>query len=243
MDLDVVYNEDFLKSDKIENGSIDLILTSPPYFNAKDYSSWETYKDYLLFAENFLNKSFNLLKNSGRIAINIPDGYGRNPCLPVYADYCKIMQKIGFILRGSIVWHKLNGGGKTSWGSWRSSSNPCLIDEHEMIIVAHKINPRIENSCKMSKEEFLESIHSVWQIKPETGRKWKHPAPYPIEIPTRLIRFLSGRDSIVLDPFIGSGTTAVACKNLGRRYIGFEVVEKYYKNTLRRLSELKQKEQ
>ena len=107
---------------------IDMIITSPPYFNARDYSSWKTYGDYLLFIEEFLFKFRLILKNSGRIAINVPDGYGRNPWIPVYADYCKLLQKKQFVLRGSIVWHKMNGGGKTSWGSWRSSSNPCIIE-------------------------------------------------------------------------------------------------------------------
>ena len=241
MKTNIIYNEDFLKTDKIPTqipyGSIDMVITSPPYFNARDYSNWNTYEDYLVFVEDFLDRCYKLLNPEGRIAINIPDGYNRNPWIPIYADYCKILQQAGFILRGSVVWHKMNGGGKTSWGSWRSSSNPCFIDEHEMIIVAHKENPKIEHAQKMTRDEFLEAVHSVWQIKPETKRKWGHPAPYLIEIPERLIRFLSGEGAVILDPFMGSATTAIACKNLNRKYIGFEVMQEYYQAGLKRLKE------
>ena len=237
MNLDIVYNEDFLTSDKIENETMDMVVTSPPYFNARDYSQWKTYEDYLLFAEEFINKCFSLLKDSGRRAINIPDGYNRNPWIPMYADYCKLMQKAGFILRGNIIWHKLNGAGKTSWGSWRSSSNPSFIDEHEMIIVGHKGSPRIENSSKMEKQDFFNYVHSVWQIKPETRRKAGHPAPFPVEIPYGLIEFLTGEGAIVLDPFMGSYTTAVACKMLNRHYVGFETVAEYCEMGEKRLKE------
>ena len=232
-----IYNIDcFDGFEQLENESIDMVVTSPPYFNARDYSQWEKYEDYLEFAEKFLKESHRVLKNSGRIAVNIPDGYGRNPWMPMYADYCKLIQRIGFILRGSVVWHKMNGGGKTSWGSWRSSSNPCFIDEHEMIVVAHKGKPRIENSSKIDKENFFSYVHSVWQIKPETRRSNGHPAPYPIEIPKRLIDFLSGEGNIILDPFMGSGTTALACVMTNRKYIGFESNIEYYEESLKRLS-------
>jgi len=201
--------------------------------NARDYSSWKTYEDYLIFAGNFLTKSYLALKDSGRIAINIPDGYNRNPWIPIYADYCKLMQKTKFVLRGNIVWHKMSGGGKTSWGSWRSSSNPCIIDEHEMIIVAHKKTPKIEHGSEIEKEEFFDSIHSIWKIKPETSRK--HPAPYPIELPLRLIRFLSGQNSVIVDPFMGSGTTGLACIETKRRFIGIEKSEQYYEMAKERI--------
>lgn len=227
--INQIYNIDCFNGFKeIGDNAIDLIVTSPPYFNARDYSQWNTYEDYLVFVGAFIKESFRVLKDGGRIAINIPDGYNRNPWIPIYADYCKILQSGGLILRGNIVWHKLVGGGRTSWGSWRSSSNPSLIDEHEMIIVAHKDNPKIANSSEIDRDEFLSCVHSVWQIKAETSRKNGHPAPYPIEIPERLIKFLSGEGSLVLDPFSGSGTTAIACLKTNRNYIGFEILGEYF---------------
>lgn len=219
----------------IDDESIDLIVTSPPYFNARpEYSEWETYEDFLRFLNETLVECFRILKITGRIAINLPDGYGRNPWIPLYADACKCVQRTGFILRGSIVWNKGNSAGKTSWGSWRSSSNPCFIDEHEMIMVAHKQVAKLQNASKIDKEMFFSLIHSVWNIKPETTRKY-HPAPYPIEIPKRLITLLCGEGATVLDPFIGSGTTAVACKELGRNYIGFEINKEYVEIANKRL--------
>ena len=237
LEVNKIYSVDCFDGFKqLDNESIDMVVTSPPYFNARDYSQWETYEDYLEFAEKFLNESHRVLKNSGRLAINVPDGYGRNPWMPIYADYCHILRNVNFTLRGNIVWHKLTGGGRTSWGSWCSSSNPCLIDEHEMIIVAHKNLPKINNSSKIERDDFLNYVHSLWQIKPETRRSNSHPAPYPIEIPKRLIDFLSGEGSIILDPFMGSGTTALACVMTGRNYIGFESNIEYYEESLKRLS-------
>lgn len=221
---------------QLEAGSIDFAVTSPPYFNARpEYSEWESYQDYLDFMKVTIEKTYDSLKPSGRIAINIPDGYSRNPWLPIYADFCKILQSAQYILRGSIVWNKSNGAGKTSWGSWLSSSNPCLIDEHEMIVIAHKLLSGIDSDEIIPKKYFLSLIHSVWNIKakPKNG----HPAPYPIELPKRLITLLTGKNNIVLDPFMGSGTSGVAAVNLGRRFIGIEISEQYYAIAEKRIRE------
>jgi len=223
--LDKIIHGDCLEVMKdIPDGSIDLIITSPPYFNAREYSHFETYDGYIEFVISFLSRCFDSLKGNGRICINIPDGYNRNPWIPIYADYIKIIQKIGYQLRGSIIWNKGTSAGRSSWGSWRSSSNPCLIDEHEMIIIAHKNDPKVIGR-KINRDEFMSCTHSVWNIKPET--KSKHPASYPLEIPLRLIKFYASQNAMVLDPFVGSGTTAIAAKNLGFDYIGIEKERKY----------------
>ena len=214
--------------------NVDFFVTSPPYFNAREYSLWDSYEDYLSFVLDFLKACYRSLKPSGRIAINIPDGYGRNPYLPIYADYCNLLQEVGFILRGNIIWHKETGGGKTSWGSWCSSSNPCIIDEHEMITVAHKKDPKIENPCKIEKEDFFKYIHSVWHFRPETNIS-EHPAPYPVDLPKSLINFLTGENALVVDPFLGSGTTAIACHETGRRFIGIEQNKEYFSFALKRI--------
>ena len=206
--------------------NIDLIVTSPPYFNAKEYSHFENYGDYMAFMHEFLSLSYTCLKDGGRICLNVPDGYGRNPWMPVYANCVMAMVINAFTVRGSIVWNKGTGANKTSWGSWRSSSSPCLIDEHEMIIVAHKGVPRIKGS-PIGKEDFLKSIHSVWNIKPETKRD--HPAPFPLEIPRRLITLYSGVGDMVCDPFSGSATTGVACVQTQRNFTGIEKDTDYYK--------------
>jgi len=214
--------------------NMDLIITSPPYFNAKEYSQFDNYQDYTDFMWEFISLSYGCLKDGGRICLNVPDGYGRNPWIPVYADCLKMVKNAGLILRGSIVWNKGTGAGKTSWGSWRSSSNPCLIDEHEMIIVAHKNNPHITGS-PIEKDYFLQSIHSVWNIKPTSSRD--HPAPYPLEIPRRLITLYSGVGDMVCDIFMGSGTTGVACVQTGRNFIGIEISEEYFNIAKKRIAE------
>ena len=211
---------------------IDLIVTSPPYFNAKEYSYFENYEDYMSFMREFLKHSYTCLKDGGRLCLNIPDGYGRNPWVPIYANCVMSIIMSGFTLRGSIVWNKGTGAGKTSWGSWRSSSNPCLIDEHEMIIIAHKGSPRITGS-PIERDYFLQSIHSVWNIKPETKRD--HPAPFPLEIPRKLITLYSGRGDTVCDPFAGSGTTGVACIQIQRNFVGIERNVEYYDKAKMRL--------
>lgn len=205
---------------------IDLIVTSPPYFNAKEYSHFESYGHYMAFVSKFLAYSFACLKDGGRICLNVPDGYGRDPWMPVYANCLDFMIMSGFTVRGSIVWNKSPGQrGRTSWGSWRSSSNPCLIDEHEMIIVAHKGAPRIKGS-PIERDNFLQSIHSVWNINP--GTKRDHPAPFPLELPKRLITLYSGVGDMVCDPFAGSGTTGVACVQTQRNFTGIERDESYF---------------
>jgi site-specific DNA-methyltransferase (adenine-specific) len=221
----------------MEAGCIDLTVTSPPYYNARpEYSEWKSYAEYLEFMNMAIKGIYHISKDSGRIAINIPDGYGRNPWIPLYADICKLVESIGFTLRGSIVWNKGNGAGKTSWGSWRSSSNPCLIDEHEMILVAHKTIPNIDSNEEIDKSYFLNMIHSIWNIKPETQVSG-HPAPFPIKLPARLIKLLSSNQSVVFDPFFGSGTTGVACMQLGRRFVGCELNPGYFEIATRRIAQ------
>ncbi len=213
---------------------IDIIVTSPPYYNAREYSQFNSYQDYLDFLKNIAALMFSVLKDNGRVAINVPDGYGRNPWIPVYADMVRILRNAGFKLKGSIVWDK-GVSGRTSWGSWCSSSSPCLRDEHEMIIVAYKGGDRIEKPRALTPEEFLEYTQSVWHIKPENPTRVNHPAPYPLEIPLRILKLFGPETGIVLDPFAGSGTTLVAAETLGLNWMGIEKEEQHYRVASERL--------
>ncbi len=240
-----IYNTDCLEFMRQTDARFDLIVTSPPYFNARQYSHFESYEKYLEFIGMTLGLCYRVLGENGRIAFNVPDGYGRNPWTPLYADVCGVFRSVGFSLVGSIVWDKGNGAGKTSWGSWASSSDPCIIDEHEMIIVAKKRKSKIIGSpfktgSPISKENFLNEIHSVWHIKPETSRK--HPAPFPIELARRLVEFLSAKGAVVFDPFMGSGTTAIACLELDREFCGCEINKEYFDYAQQRITQF-QKEQ
>lgn len=213
---------------------VDLVVTSPPYFNAREYSSWATYSDYLYDMRLVITQCYRVLKDGGRIAVNVPHGYGRpgnGGYMAIGEHMTELIEKQGFELRGHIVWTKVGMSPQsksTSWGSWMSASNPALRDEHEIIIVAHKGNAKLEpvGESTIDRETFLEATKSVWEIRPVAFHKW-HPATYPTEIPRRLIELYSYRSSVVLDPFSGAGTTVMVATKLGRIGVGIELNYRY----------------
>ena len=143
-----------------------------------------------------------------------------------------MMTEIGFLMRGEIIWNKgVKAGVSMAWGSWRSAANPVLRDTHEYILVfskgafSRKKPEGKENT--ITKEQFMEWTRSVWLMDTESARKIGHPAPFPVELPYRLIQLYTFTGDIILDPFIGSGTTAVAALMSGRKYIGYEINPQY----------------
>ena len=231
----------------IPDNSIDLIITSPPYNVGMPYGTDDrkNYQNYLEFTEKWLKECYRILINGGRIAVNLPSSilqssFSRMAYLSL--DYVLLMRKIGFLDREWITWIKMPKGeipGKsTSWGSWRSPSCPYLRDASEFIIIMDKKqHKRIDKKGQneISSKEFLTFTSNCWYFPPEHNRK--HPAPFPIEMPFRLIKLYSWKNDLILDPFLGSGTTAVACKQLNRRFTGIEISEKYVKIANRRLAQ------
>jgi len=144
-----------------------------------------------------------------------------------------MMIDIGFNMRGEIIWNKgSSAGSSTAWGSWRSATNPILRDIHEYILIFSKGEYKREKGNKentISKEQFIEWTKSIWTIKAESAKKIGHPAPFPVEIPYRLIQLYSFKDDIVLDPFMGSGTTAIAALKSNRKFVGYDINEEYIK--------------
>jgi len=125
-----------------------------------------------------------------------------------------------------------------AWGSWQSASNPVLRDVHEYILVFNKGLFKREAKGKentITKENFMEWSKSVWTMNPESARKAKHPAPFPVELPYRLIQLYSFKDDVILDTFMGSGTTGVAAIESERKYIGYEINDEYVKVAQKRL--------
>lgn len=225
-------NADALKI-PVASGSVHFVCTSPPYYNAENYSHWDTYAQYLKFMSIVLEELYRVLCDGGRLAINVPQGYdrpGNGGYKTLEAHVCNLVKLRGFELRGHIIWHKLGmspQGRGTAWGSWMSPSNPSLRDIHEIIIVAHKGSSKmpVTGEATIDRETFLDSTKSVWDILPVSS-SW-HPAPYPDEIPRRLIELYTYTNAIVLDPFAGSGTTIRVAEALNRIGIGCELSLEY----------------
>jgi site-specific DNA-methyltransferase (adenine-specific) len=164
---------------------------------------------------------------------------GRRPYIPLHTIVIDEMQCLGFLMRGEIIWQKSAGAGaSTAWGSWMSASNPTLRDVHEYIMVFSKGRMgRSKGESSISRDEFLEYTKSVWSFQPESAKKIGHPAPFPLELPYRLIQLYSYRGDVVLDPFCGSGTTCLAAQQTGRHYVGFDNNEDYVELAQRRLKD------
>ena len=225
----------------IPDNSLQLMITSPPYNVTKDYDDDLTLKEYLDLLENVFSETYRVLVNGGRACVNVAN-IGRKPYIPLATHITNIMLKIGFLMRGEIIWNKGAGAGTSmAWGSWQSASNPVLRDVHEYILVFSKGDFKLDSKNKentISKEQFLEYTKSVWNMKTESAKKIGHPAPFPVELPYRLIQLFSYKNDIVLDPFIGSGTTALAAIKTERNYVGFEISEEYCKLAEKRIKEI-----
>jgi site-specific DNA-methyltransferase (adenine-specific) len=189
------------------------------------------------------------LEPGGRVAINVAN-LGRKPYRSLSSDVIAILQdELGMLMRGEIIWQKARGaGGSCAWGSYRSPQNPVLRDITERVILASK--GRFDRAVKRSErqqrglpheptietDDFLESTLDVWEIPSERATSVGHPAPFPIALPRRLIELYTYRDDLVLDPFMGSGSTALAAKETGRHYVGFDTEPEYVELARQRIA-------
>ena len=233
----------------IPNNSLHLMITSPPYNVSKEYDNDLSLNEYLDLLKNCFTEIYRVLVNGGRACINIAN-IGRKPYIPLSDYVSKIMIEIGFNMRGEIIWNKSAGAGiSTAWGSFQSASNPILRDVHEYILIFSKGNYKRERDKNekefrydnISKEEFIEWTKSIWTMNPESAKRIGHPAPFPEELPNRLIKLFSFTNDIVIDPFMGSGTTAIAAIKNNRNFIGYEINEEYINLANNRIENLKEK--
>ena len=180
-----------------------------------------------------------VLVPGGRACINVAN-LGRKPYIPLHAYICEDMIGLNFLMRGEIIWNKgASGSPSTAWGSWRSAKNPTLRDVHEYILVFSKGRygrGRSGGTSTIGRDEFLEWTKSVWSFGAEPARKIGHPAPFPVELPFRLIQLYTFAGDVVLDPFMGSGQTAIAALRAGRRYVGYDTDESYVRLAERRIA-------
>ncbi len=211
--------------------SIHLMITSPPYNVGKVYDNDLSLEEYRTILRNVWEETYRVLVPGGRVAINIAN-LGRKPYIPLHSYIIEDMLKIGYLMRGEVIWNKgASGSPSTAWGSWLSASNPTLRDIHEYILIFSKGNYSLKNPNKkknsITKEQFLEYTKSVWNFSAVSARKIGHPAPFPIELPNRLIQLYSYENCVILDPFMGSGQTAISAISNKRYYIGYEVDKTY----------------
>ena len=215
---------------ELPNNSVHLMITSPPYNVSKEYDDDLSLKEYLELLENSFKETYRVLVNGGRACINVAN-LGRKPYIPISDYISKIMIDIGFNMRGEIIWNKAaSASPSTAWGSWMSAANPILRDIHEYILIFSKGDYKREGKDKKStitKEQFMEWTKSIWIMNAESARRVGHPAPFPEELPHRLIQLYSFKGDIILDPFMGSGTTAIAALKFDRKYVGYDISQEY----------------
>lgn len=246
--LNTIIHNSCQKMTELPDNCLHLMITSPPYNVSKEYDEDLSLQEYLELLREAFSETYRVLVNGGRACVNVAN-LGRKPYIPL-SDYISTMMiDIGFAMRGEIVWNKAaSASPSTAWGSWQSAANPILRDVHEYILVFSKglykrERTKEEKKIKkdtITKEQFMDWTKSVWTMNAERAGRIGHPAPFPEELPYRLIQLYSFTDDIVLDPFMGSGTTAVSAIKSHRNYVGYDINEDYIALANKRIKIAKQ---
>jgi site-specific DNA-methyltransferase (adenine-specific) len=254
-ELDVIHVGDARDMSAVPDASVALVVTSPPYFAGKEYETAlgeghvpGDYLDYLAMLRDVLAECVRTLEPGGRIAVNVAN-LGRRPYRSLAADVTTILQDdLRLLLRGEVIWQKQRGAsGSCAWGSYQSPANPVLRDTTERVIIASKgrfdrvgrsASPGEPGGATIPGDEFMEATLDVWEIPAESATRVGHPAPFPVALVERCIQLFTYDGDVVLDPFMGSGTTAVAAVNTGRRYVGYDTDPEYVHRARERVSSM-----
>lgn len=261
VELNKVYNVDCLEGMKqIEDNSFHLCVTSPPYFNARDYSHWDTYEDYIDWLKQVFSEVYRVLKDGRMCCVNISviiqprakrSEESKRIALPFH--FVNLMEEIGFKFIEDIIWVKPDGSAKNRNGRFFQDRQPVQYKPNivnEYIFVFQKpMNGLIDKIVRSYVGDIKEQSlvvgdyerTNVWYISPKTNSK--HPAPFPIQLSDNLVEYYSYVGDNILEPFCGSGTTLASCKKLRRNYVGFEIHKEYYDMTNERLEKWDVKDQ
>jgi DNA modification methylase len=239
--VDVIHRADARRMDAVATGSVALVVTSPPYFAGKAYEEAlgedgvpGSYFEYLTLLAEVFAECKRVLEPGGRIAVNVAN-LGRRPYRSLAGDVTEILQDLGLLLRGEVVWWKGRAaGGSCAWGTFQRPANPVLRDVTERVVIASKgrfdralrpeqrLRKGLPSTTTISRDEFLEATTDLWELPPESATRVGHPAPFPVELPQRFIELYTYEGDLVLDPFMGAGSTAVAALRTGRHWVGYD---------------------
>lgn len=231
--LDQIFDHSSERMHELPDNSVHLMITSPPYNVGKEYDENLTQREYMELLSNVWSETYRVLVPGGRACVNVAN-LGRKPYLPLNAMITNQMQELGFLMRGEIIWNKsASAGASCAWGSWKSPANPVLRDVHEYIMVfskqgySRKASATPDKTATITRDDFLEFTKSIWNFPTQSAARVGHPAPFPVELPSRLIQLYSYSTDVVLDPFMGAGTTALAAVCSGRHFVGYEISTEY----------------
>lgn len=238
---DKIFLQDCRQMKQLPDESIHLVITSPPYNVTKTYDQNLTLQEYLQLLEATIKECYRVLVPNGIIAINIAN-VGRKPYIPLDSYIIQLLIQHKFTLFQEIIWNKeASAGGSCAWGSWQSASNPSLRDVHEYIILGIKaeagseisipFEPLKEFPQKIEGKRINVDIHeyftNIWSFSTESAKRVNHLAPFPVELPLRLIKLFSRTNDLILDPFMGSGSVAIAALATNRHFVGFDISEDF----------------
>lgn len=235
--VDRIYCQSSEAMTQIPDNSVGLAFTSPPYNAGKEYDDDLSLEEYLGLIGRVAAEVYRVLVPGGRYVVNVAN-LGRKPYIPLNALFYSCHMAQGFLPAGEIVWLKGKGmSGSCAWGSWMSARSPRLRDIHEylLVFVKESFGRPDKGESDITREEFMQNTLSVWEVRPERAKRVNHPAPFPVELAERVIRLFSYVGDVVLDPFVGSGTTCVAARRTGRHYVGYDIVPEYCATAERRV--------
>jgi DNA modification methylase len=245
--LNHVFCQSSEKMGELPDNCIHLMVTSPPYNVGKEYDEDLSLDEYRALLARVLSEVKRVLVPGGRACVNVAN-LGRKPYIPLHRYIIEDALQLGFLMRGEIIWDKATSASpSTAWGSWMSAANPTLRDTHEYILVFCKDTfsrekPKGRRST-ISREEFLELTKSVWTFNAESARRVNHPAPFPVELPYRLIQLYTFEGEVILDPFVGSGATCLAALQSKRYYVAYDINEEYVNLARKRIRDFEEKQQ